>query len=248
MSERIFIVFAIHGLTMLCISVNPPHRPRHHHRASIAPSLSQEGSLAVDSVRGEEEIAAEHAERVDAVFLAEFVANAALIVVRLLSNHAERDVLPESERSRAAARENAASRKREGVHSVGNGDIDGGVLEESEQIAIGVRIAGKHVRIDDERVAEGEVPVVEHSRVPLLSLAHQIFAVDGHDHREKGRGLRGHVAVRDQRDVGGGVHFENALRVEEHLRHVLVARTAQRIRVKHHAFFEKRRRNTRKMA
>ena len=159
-----------------------------------------------------------------------------LIVVRAFSTHRLRDSLPKSEGAGAFARKHGAAREGMRVHAIRDGDIDGGIAEEIENVAIRVGIAGENVGVEDERELEGEIGVVDHARVPLMTHGNNVAAMHRDDDGEQCSGFEGDVAIGDQCNVGGRVHLQNAPRVHIHLRHVTIAFAIGGIGVKDNAF------------
>ena len=104
-----------------------------------------------------------------------------LIVVRAFSTHRLRDSLPKSEGAGAFARKHGAAREGMRVHAIRDGDIDGGIAEEIENVAIRVGIAGENVGVEDERELKREIRVVHHARIPLMFYGNNVATMHGDD-------------------------------------------------------------------
>ena len=161
--------------------MNPSHRSRNHDRAAIAVAQALKHAVLRDSVRRIEEIAAQSTIVEVRPVRAHRASQSPLIVVHAFATHRLRDALPKPEGSRAFAREHGAAGEGMRVHAIRDGDVDGGVAEEIENVAIRVGIAGENVGVEDEGELKGEVRVVHHARVPLMSYGDNVAMVHGDD-------------------------------------------------------------------
>ena len=233
---RVLIVGSIDDRTLRLLSMNPSHRPRNHDRTPIAAAQTSEHAVLRDSVRRVEEIAAQSAVLEIGMASTQHISESPLVIVCAFSTHRLRDALPKPERRGTFARQHGAARIGMRVHAVRDGDVDGGVAEERENVAISVGIARENVGVEDERELEGEIGVVDHARVPLMTHGNDVAAMHRNDDGEQRSGFEGDVTIGDQCDVGGRVHLQNAPRVHIHLRHVTIAFAIGGIGVKDNAF------------
>ena len=167
---RVLVLFPIHHVTLVRVSVDPPHRPRNHHRTAIARCRSNKTTVLRDGMTRIKPVAAKPSELPRDVPPPLYCVEYGGLVVHLSRHHhADVDPLPEDVTGVAPLGENAsAGDEHASCFAIRCRNVHVGFRKEMEKGRVGGRVTRKHMRIHDETVIEGEIRIVKNTRAPLL--------------------------------------------------------------------------------